>query len=414
MAANNIVVSDLVANLALARFENINSLVMTANKDYEGMFSGKEYMPGDTINIRDRNRDVVTVGPIANFEGVQEKTYPLTIEPQAVVSKAFSMRELSLEVDPKLERFNERYIVPAIDELAKYINEQIALKALTEINYTVGTPGTPINGFPSVRALRSKMLKQAMPVTSNSFLALSIDSAGSLQNGLNNQFNESLNTEILKEASLGRLARFEIYEDQSMIYHTTGTYATAGTITVNGPVASGSNVINFTGATPGATGIFRPGDTITLSGINSVNPIGRADNGDLMQFTVQNVANADGGGLGSITVFPEIISDVSDVRRNVSASIVGGETISLLGVTVPGTPATYVVNLGYCQKGLTVAMPRMEPIYNTMSSVKQDDKTGLSIRVSMDGDLKNAQNAIRFDVLWGARWFHEYAAKLVA
>lgn len=416
--ANQFSVTELVANTALAKFENNNSFVMTANRGYEGDFKMQEYRIGDTVNIRRQNHFTVGDGRIGTIQDVDEETTPLVVNHQYHVLTEYNSKELTLEVDNGVERFSERYVEPAVQEIIKQIETQVALDGVQQVNFATGTPGTPVNTFAVVDLVGAKMLEQGMPILRDAYMGLSVRDASALKSSLQNNFNDTLNDDISFYSRLGHLSYFDIFQNQSIARQTTGSLA--GSPVVNGQVNSGNTIV-MDGATPSQTGVFRVGDVVTFAGSNSVNPIGRSDTGQLMQFVVLDTgADPDGnidsdvGGNVTISVAPSIVSDLADARRNVTSPILDGAAVSILGVVAPGTPVTYNVNLAYAKRGLDLVVPPLETIDVNRTYVKTSPDTNVSLRVSFQGDILNDVNVMRLDALCGWKWHGQYATKLVS
>lgn len=410
--ANTFSTTELVSNVALAKFVNNNTMVMTANRGYEGDFKMADYKIGDSLNIRKQNHFIVGDGRIGTVQDVIEETETLTVDHQFHTLIEYSSKDLTLDIDNGLERFAERYIDPAIQEIVHKMEVQLALDAINELNFATGTPGTPVNTFAAVDLTGAKMLEQGMPMKPNAYMALSVRDASALKSSLQNSFNDTLNDDISFYSKLGRLSYFDMFQNQAIQRHTTGSLA--GSPTVNGTVTSGNTIV-LDGAQAGQDDVFTKGDVVTFAGTNSVNPIGRSDTGQLMQFVVlENADSGGGGGPVTITVSPAIVSDVSNPRRNVSAAIADTAVVSILGVVAPGTPVTYNVNTAYSARGLDIVVPPLERLDIPESYVKTDKDANVSIRVSKQGDILNDINVLRLDVLWGAKWHDQYAVKLVS
>lgn len=405
--ANEILITQKVANMALAKFVNNNSLLMTASRDYQDEWADTRYEYGDTIRIRRQNHFTVTDGRIATAQSVLERSENLTVNHQYNVMIEYSSKELTLDTTQDQARFSERYIEPAIQEIVHKMETQMFLELINQVYFTSGTPGTPINSFAAVDLVGAKMLEQAMPITSDmAYMALGIRDASALKASLQNAFNTTLNEEISMRSALGRLSYFDMYQNQAVQRHTAGNGA--GSPVVNGAVASGNTII--VGGLTASTGTILPGDIITVDGVNSVNPVGRADTGQLMQFVVQTGGTADGAGALTITVAPEIISDPANPLRNVTIALPHAAPITVLGAG-----QTYNVAAAYCRRGLDIVVPPMVEIdVPGRSYVARDKDAKVSLRVSRAGDITNDVNAFRIDVLWGAKWHPEYCVKVVS
>jgi len=406
--ANTFSTTELVANLALAKFVNNNSLVMTANRAYEGDFKMESYKIGDSINIRRQNHFTVGDGRVGSVQDVIEETETLVIDHQYHTLIEYSSRELTLEIDSALERFSERYVDPAVQEIIHRMETDISAQGVTELNFASGSTTAPVNSFASVDLAGAKMLEQAMPILENGYMALSVRDASALKASLQNNFNDTLNDDISFRSRLGRLSYFDIFQNQAIPRHLTGS--NAGTGAVNGEVSSGNTIV-LDGFTPTSTGVIRAGDLLSFVGTNSVNPVGRADTGQLMQFVALTDVDADGSGEATVTVSPSIISDLGNPRRNVTAPIANNATLIIEGVVSPGTPVTYNVNFAYAARGLDIAVPPLEKLDIPESYVKTDEDAMVSIRVNKQGDILNDVNVLRLDVLCGFKWHPEYAVR---
>lgn len=409
--ANLIEISRIVSNLALAEFQNNNSFVMTAFRGYEQDFPMPGYKQGDIINIRKQNFAVVNDGRIATPYDINEQTESLQISHQYNTMIEVSSRELTLDLDTRGDYFNERYIRPAIADIIKTMETQIAIDAINQLNFAVGVAGTSINSFAAVDQAGVKLLEQAVDIFGDAYMGLSLRDASALKSSLSNNFNDTLNQDISFASQLGHLSYFDLFQNQSIRTHTTGSQA--GTILVNGAVATGNTIV-MDGATPSQTGVFRKGDVVSFTGVNSVNPIDKSDTGSLMQFVVLADANSTAGGAVTIQVSPTIDSDPSSTRRNVTTLIPDNAPVSILGVTSPGTPKTYTVNVAYPKRGLSLVVPPMELIDVTRQYVATDKTTNVSLRVGFDADIKNDIQSMRIDVLCGWKWHPEYATKVIS
>jgi hypothetical protein len=408
--ANQFVTSDIIANMALAQFQNNNTFVMTANRGYETDFPLANYKQHDVINIRERNFASFVDGRISSPYDASEKTVSLVVDHQYNASFEVTAKDLTLDIETNNEYWKERYIVPNVEVITKGIDSQLSKDAINQLYFTVGTPGTPLNSFAAIDAANVKLSKHAVDIRDRYF-ALSLEDASALKSSQQVNFNDTLNNDISFYSRLGRFARFELFENQSITTHTTGSQA--GTILVNGAVSSGNTIV-MDGATPSETGIFRKGDTVSFAGVNSVNPIDKSDTGDLAQFVVLADADSDGAGNVTITVNPAIDSDIASVRRNVTNAIPDNAAVSIYGVTTPGTPVTYNVNVAYVKRALDLVVPPLAHIDINRQYTARDTEKNLALRVGIDGDIRNDQNMMRFDVLWGALWHGAYAVKVIS
>lgn len=406
--ANQIPVTELIANAALAELANNNSLLLTGARTYESDFKQADYQVGDTIRLRKQTQVTVNQGRVGVLQDSIEKTEPLSIDYQLNVTREYSTRELTLFMNTDQAPFNERYIRPAVQALCKQAESIIAQGAVTQINYVSGNPAAPVNSFAIVDQVYAKMETQAIQIMNDGYLALSPFQASALKAANQNAFNPTLNEDISFASRLGHYSVFDIFSNQSIPFHTVGVGAVGAVVAVT--PASGDSTVNLSGLGASVTGVYLPGDTIQFAGVNAVNPIDRSDTGLLMDFTVQNQVDSTAGGLGQVIVNPPIISDPADPYRNVSIPVVATMPVTLIGA--PGS--RYHVNPAYHPRGLDIVIPPMEVLDNVNTSVVTDRDLNVSLRVERQGSLLNDVNMLRIDLLFGFKWHDQYCVKLLS
>lgn len=411
MASNNFEVTQLVANLALAEFVSNNSCLMTAHRGYQSDFKTDEYAKGDTINIRRQNHFTVNKTRVASIQPINEEVVPLTISEEYNVSFEYTTKELTLDVDPNLDRFSDRYIRPSVQAMTKEMEVKIMQSATPAIYFATGSAASTLNSFASIDLAGAKMLEQEMDILDSAYGALSIRDGSALKSSLQNSFNPILNDDISFGSQLGRLSYFDLFQNQSVQTHTTGSLI--GTPLVDGEVVSG-NTINMKGFTATQSNVLRLGDIISIAGVFSVDPISRFNTGQLMQFVVQADVDSDGAGDAVVTVSPSIITDFANARRNVTNTLPDNGAVTLFGQTVADTPVTYRENLFYSPRALDVVVPPLECLDGMRCFNVTDKDANVSIRVSRDGDIVNSVNMIRLDIIWGLKWHPQYAIKVIS
>lgn len=403
--ANQIAVTQLVGNTMLAEFATNNSLLLTGARTYESDFQMSEYRIGDTLQIRRQNNFLVNDGRVGVLQDVIDRTEPLVINHQLNTLIEYSSRELTLFVDTGQGPFNERVIRPAIQAISKQAEVLIAQAAVSQLNFTSGNPAAPINDFPQVDLVYAKMQEQDIQINNDGYMALAPRQASSLKGGLNNKFNPTLNEDISFASALGHYSVFDIFSNQSVQRHTVGVGAVGAVVAAN--VASGSSTVSLSGLGASVVGVYTVGDIIRFDSVNSVDPISLQDTGQLMDFVVQSQVDSDAGGLGTVTVYPPIVSDPGSPYRNVSMPVVAAMPVTLEGA--PGS--TYTVNLAYAPRGLDIVIPPMEVLNNVDTSVVTDKDLNISLRVGRQGNIQNDVNMLRIDMLIGFKWHPDYCVR---
>jgi hypothetical protein len=405
--ANQIPVTELVANEALAELGSNNSSLLTGARTYQSDFTQLDYKLGDEIRLRRQNRFLVNDGRVGVLQPVLERTVPLRIEHQLNTTIEFSSRELTLFAETREGPFSERYIRPAIQDICQQAETLINEAAKLQLNIVSGNPAAPINSFAVVDNVYAKMQTQAIRIFNDGYIAMDPFQASALKSANQNAFNPTLNEDITFGSRLGHYSVFDMFSNPSVASHIVGVGA-AGAVVAATPI-SGASSVNLSGL--GATvAVYNAGDTIYFTGVNAVNPLGRATLGYLKAFTIQEDVVSSAGGLATVIVDPPIISDPASPYRNVSTPVVATMPVILEGVG--GT--TYHVNPAYAPRGLDIVMPPLELLDGVASSVVTDKDLNVSLRVQRQGIVMNDINILRLDLLLGFGWHDDYGIKLLS
>jgi hypothetical protein len=401
---NQFITTQLVSNTALAMFAVNSPFVMTASRIYQDDFTSSGYKIGDTLQVRRQNNFVVGDGATATPQSIIETVENITVAHQYHALIAYTVQDLTL----RIEDFSRLFIQPAIQNIIAQMERDICAQAEQVLNFFTGTAGTPINSFTTVDLAGAKLLEQAVNISSDAYMAMTVRDGSSLKGALLNNFTPVFNEEIVRQSAIGHLSYFDIFQSQNIVKHTAGAGPTlhpGDTLTVNGAVASG-NVIVLAGATVSVTDYFLPGDLISIAGVQSVNPISRAPTGQNMQFVITAPASSSGGGALTISVSPSIISSSSSPLQNVSNAVPSGAVVTV----VP----SYNVNVAYPSRALDIVCPPLYKLQVPYASVAVDPETGLSLAVTQTGDILGYQNFMRLDLLCGFQWHPQYAVKVLS
>jgi hypothetical protein len=400
--ANTFITTDLVAKTALAEFANNAPLIMTGSRIYQDSFTNSGFKIGDTLRIPRQNSYVVGNGSTATPQDIINTVENLVIENQYHVFIEYTIQDLAL----RIEDFNRQFLQPAIQNIVSKMELDIFSKAETQINSFVGTPGTPINSFAAVDQAGVKLLQLGVPLNREAYMVLGLQDASSLKSGLQTNFTPVINEEIVRESQIGHISYFDAFQSQNVKRHIAGNGPVlhpGDSLTVNGAVGSGNTIV-LAGATASVTNYFVPGDLITISGVQSVNPLSHQATGSNMQFVITAAANSSGGGAVTITVAPAIIS--SGPQANVSNAIPNGATVTMVG--------SHNFGLAYIRRSFDIACPPLYKLQTPYSATATDPETGLSFSVVQTGDVTAYQNQMRIDLLNGFTWHQQYAVKVLS
>lgn len=402
--ANQFITTDLVSNTALAMFANNAPFVMTASRIYQDDFVSSGYKIGDNLQVRRQNHFIVGDGSVATPQDIIETVENITVAHQYHALIAYTIQDLSL----RIEDFSRLFIAPAIQEIITQMEKDISGAAELQLNFFTGTAGTPINSFTAVDLAGAKLLEQGVNIASDAYLAMTVRDGSSLKGALLNNFTPVFNEDIVRSSAIGHLSYFDIFQSQNIKHHVAGAgprLHQADVLLVNGAVSSGNTIV-MDGATISVTNYFLPGDLISIAGVQSVNPVGRAATGQDMQFVVQSAASSDGAGNITVVVEPAIISDGANPNRNVSNAVPDDAAVTMIG--------THNVNVAYPARALDIVCPPLYKLQVPYASVAVDPETGLSLAVTQTGDILGYQNYMRLDLLCGFKWHPQYAVVVLS
>lgn len=397
--ANRLITTDLVTKMAILELKNQMVQLAKVNREFDPAFEGKV---GDTINIRRRVRYDAIDGPdiTGSIQDTEEGRVPLVLDKFKTVPIQFSSKELTLEADD----FNERYIRPAMIRMSQEVHTDIAFLS-EDFWQQSGTPGTTPSTFLDIGACKVLLDDHAVPIDRNRNAFYNPAAAVTLADGLKGVFPTRIAETAIEEASIGRYAGFNIFEDQNIINHTVGDYS--GTPLVDGAAQSVSypavadtytQSLVTDGWTVSVTGLLLKGDRFTIDGVNSLNPISLVSTGELQQFVVKDVSvDSDGGGAATITISPPIIT--TGPQATVDAAPADDAPISVIS----GSANTqYPQNMLYHRDAITVAFANLEMPRGGADSSRQS-MDGISVRVVSQYDVLTDVNIWRFDILYGLK-----------
>jgi len=395
--ANTLLNPSVITKRAMVEFKNAMVMLDKVDRQLDPMFEGKV---GDTVSVRKRVRYTAhTAADItSNINDTTEGKIAVQLDQRRVVAIQFDTKELSLDI----EDFSERYIRPAMIELAQAVESQIAAQYTKIFNFT-GTPGTNPSTFLQIGTAGTILDEMGVPNGMNDRAAFYTPGAAlTLADGLKGVFPTSIATKAIEYAKVNDYAGFNVYKCNSLSTHTTGYYTTGSTPLVNGATQNVTYATSKDGytqslITDGWTSggaVILAGDTFTIAGVYSVNPRTRVSTGRLQSF----VATVDGTATGAdltMTISPPIIT--SGANQTVDAAPANNAIITMTG----GTESTaYSQNMAFHKDAITVAFGQLvKPQGNV--EFGRETMDGVSVRLVADYDILTDNNIWRFDILFG-------------
>ena len=400
MASNNLLNPTIITKRAMVEFKNEMVLLSKVDRQLDTQFERKI---GDTVNVRKRVRYVAGTGAniTSNIEDTIEGSIAVQLDQRKNVNIQFDSAELTLDI----EEFADRYIKPAMVELAQVVESAVA-DLYKEVWNLTGTPGTDPTTFLQIGTASTILDENAVPMGSNVRSAVYTPSASlTLADGLKGVFPTTIAEKAIEQALIGDYAGFKVYKSQSLKTHTVGAHG--GTPAIDGA----SQNVTYTSVkdsysqslvtkdwTNSVTGILLEGDTFTIANVFSVNPRTRQSTGRLQSFVVRADANSGAStGPATLTISPAIIT--SGAYQTVNS--VPADS-ALITVTSGTAAADYTQNLAFHKDAFTVAFAQLAmPVGDVMASRESLD--GVSVRSVAQYDVLTDINTYRFDILFGVK-----------
>jgi len=394
--ANNFKNTSLVTKIAVKEF--LNSLVMGQMVDRQ--LDSQFQKVGASIQVRRPVMFEASSGAtLGSATDIEERAATVTLDQRQKVHFEITSQDMTLSV----EDMTERFIRPAMEELAQKVETDLAA-VYTNIGNFSGTPGTTPTTFLSVASAGAVLSKLGAPMSDRS-LFVNANAAVALADGLKSVFPESIARKAIEEASVGRYGRFNIFESNSLATHTVGV--ATGTPLVDGAAqnvtyaASGdawTQSLVTDGWTNDTAGILEAGDVITIAGVESVNRRTRVSTGDLQTFTVvSTVASGSTTGPATLTISPPMIT--SGPYQTVTAAPADDAAITVKTGT---GGASYPQNMGFHKNAITLAMAPLDLPVDGATAARESFK-GISIRAVRQYDVTNDKTVFRFDILYGVK-----------
>lgn len=305
MASNTFNNVASITQKAMDVLENNLTFTKFVNRQYDDQFRETGAKIGDTANIRIPGFYSVRTGPVANPQGYNDTFKPVVLT-QKGVDLSFTTKELRLNVEDG-DAFTTNVLNPMIAPLANQIDLD-GLLLSNQIYQASGTPGTAPTDLQPFLDAGAILDEAAVPRDGEWSAIMAPRTQSSIIGGLKTLFNPNDDiAEQYRNGTMGRLAAgFKFSMDQNIQSQTFGPLG--GTPLVATAPANGDTSIATKGWTAAAASRLNKGDIITFAGVNKVNPVSKADTGQLMQFVVTSDFSSDGSGNGTVNISPAFIT----------------------------------------------------------------------------------------------------------
>ena len=385
---NSILTIDMITRELMLRLENNLTFTKYVNRNYNDHFAMTGAKIGDVVTIRLPPFFVGRTGRVINIEPLTEQSIALTLDTQYGVDLDFTSKDMLLSIDD----FGERLLQPAAANIANKIDRD-GLALYNQIFSAAGTPGSSMT---FLQYLNSGALldEQSVPRDGLRSMVIGPRQQANIVDVLKGLFHSSTEIEEqYKQGTMGLTGGYKWSMDQNIANHTVG--ALGGTPLVNGASQTGASLITD-GWTASVTNILLKGDIFTVTGVNSVNPMSKGDNGQLQQFVVTANQSSSAGGAVTIPISPSITT--SGAYQTVTASPADNAALTILG-----TAATvYNQGMAFHRDAFVLGTADLPlPMGTHQASRISDDQLGISVRMIWDYDVTNDLFVARTDVLYG-------------
>lgn len=391
--SNSLLNASMIAKEGLMQFKNALGFTKGVNRQYDDQFASKGGAKiGNTINVRLPHNFEVSDGAALTLQNVTDRTVALALNKRKHVAFQFSTQELTLNI----EDFSKRFIRPAAISLANKVDID-GLAETENIFQSVGIPGTPATTMETYLSAGEKLNDMACPQGDRTML-INPRSSTKIVNALLTLHESSAQIkDQYEDGVMSRAAGFDWRMSQNIYRHTVGPLG--GTPLMSGAMVDGSSVLTK-GWTSAAASRLKAGDSISFAGVNAVNPITGQQTDNLAQFVVTADFSSDGSGNGTVSVSPAIVS--SGAYKNVSALAADGAAITIFAHASSYAGLVTANNLAYHKDAFILGCADLYiPQGVDMSSVANDDESGLSIRFVRAYDPRTDEMISRFDILYG-------------
>lgn len=401
-----------ISKMAAQMLEDKVQFSKTIDMEPSTTWRGRDgYDTGDTIQISKPAR--FTVGTSADItsaiQDVVEQKVSLPLDIRKTV--AIELTSAEIATDMALASWTKRILDPAVSAIAQSIESTHLQRAMVATYNSVGTAGSTVFDMDTILAAGQKIDEFACPDKANRFVLLNPAAQRSAVNANKGLFQSS--TEIKDQyldGIMGRGMGFDFLSNNLLPTLTYGADVTGLAVEASVvPITNGMSTLGVDGVTSGAT--IKAGSVFTISGVNAVHPITKADLGFLQQFVVTADVTETSGNSVTLAISPSIYYTANSLQNVTAAPVDETGTLTFVGSASTG----YVQNLAYHKSAFRMAsVPLVLPDGTDMASQSTSDG-GFTIRVIRDYAVLSDKLIMRLDYLGGfAAPRAEWASRITA
>lgn len=369
-------------------------------KEWQNLPEGAKI--GYTVQQRVPTAPIVNEGQALQIQPYINQTVPISLSHQLQVACGWSTADDTVLI----EEVQDRWTKPAGKSLASKCDLLFGQEVYKSVYMTIGTPGVSITTnetytdgvarLTNVGAgedLSAVLDPKAMSrIVASNFAIFNLP--GGERNFKTGQFsgeNFGIN---------------EWFQDPFMPTHTTGTFTSSTPVTTAAGQTGSTLTISGMG-----TYALKAGDTFKIAGVDSVNPVGKNDTGDLQEFVLS--VDVSGSSTATLTFSPSII--LSGPLQTVTASPANGAAITFTGSTgtVSATMAATVSKQSLIFNPAAFAFvnaPLAKKLAGAEVGSIRDADAKISMRFVEQYNIQTDQEPRRIDMLVGNAAVQPYFA----
>lgn len=405
--SNSLLTIDMVTREALRVAHESCQFIATTDRQYDDSFAKGGAKIGQSLRVRKPNQYVRTQGSrVMDVQDQGENNGTITVATQDHVDMRFNSQELALSIDD----FSRRYIEPAVKVLVSGIEADYLAYATKATYNAAGSAGTAITDLTAPGLARARLNQCLAPKDARAIQMDSITMAG-LVKGVAAYFAPSGDIgNQYREGMVRRTSMADFYENERVWTLTNGADILADTDSTGlGTAAADGGYSTLDMHTLLAVSGQSVGQIFTIAGVYACHPETKAALPYLQQFVIT-------GSSGNFTtISPKIY--LSGARRNVGTSAgaacttasFDAKTLTFLGAAT----TSYVQPLMYHPEAFQFVSADL-PLMDDAAKCVRRMQDGLSLRVWQASDIRNDEQLMRIDMLYGfAALRPEWACRLI-
>ena len=380
----------IITRNALKSFVNSMVFAKGANRQYDKQFASTGASPsgkiGPTLTIRKPNKFTVNTGAALNVGDVTEASTTFTVSTRKHVDFSFPTQDLTLTIDDWMERYGNR----AVERLANEVDYD-GLTEYKNIANATGTAGSA-PGAINVWLGASQVIKEfAVPVDGKKYAVINPAAEASTVSNLAALFHSgSALSRQYESGEMGTALGMTFKMSQNVNAHTCGTRVASATWTVSGTQTEAATTLV---CSAGSGQTVTVGDTFTIAGIYSVNPLSHQNNGSLQRFVCTSAVTASGTD-ATLYIWPSLTT--TGINQTISSLPVTTGAITFLGTA----STSYPQNMLYHQDAFSLVTCDLEMPRGVDFSARENYE-GISLRVVRQYSIDSDQMPCRIDLLYG-------------